>query len=43
MCGIAGFYNSTADYIKQSSQWLTILNNMNQAQRKEDLMKKGVI
>lgn len=41
MCGIAGFYNSTADYIKQSSQWLTILNNMNQAQKKRGPDEEG--
>ncbi len=33
MCGIAGFYNPTADYTAQKEKWQQILEEMNRAQK----------
>ena len=34
MCGIAGFYNPTEDYIAQKPKWQKVLENMNGVQKR---------
>ena len=34
MCGIAGFYNPTEDYIAQKPKWQKVLEDMNRVQKR---------
>ncbi len=37
MCGIAGFFHPNADYTREPKKWRSVLNHMNQVQRRRGL------